>query len=149
MSSSTIADLSAPLPREEYEALGVMPLQDFDQASRARINEACTADRPPGRWLEAEVVAMPSRAFYEWHWRRGRDAREEREPLPRWLRTSIFKRDGGRCAYCDCELQPDRFHVDHVHPVALGGGNEPGNLVATCPPCNMSKGAKTLEEWLS
>jgi len=43
-----------------------------------------------------------------------------------------------RCAYCDCFL--DRFHLDHVVPLARGGADDLCNIVKTCPTCNVSKG---------
>jgi 5-methylcytosine-specific restriction endonuclease McrA len=43
-----------------------------------------------------------------------------------------------RCAYCDCSL--DRFHLDHVVPLARGGEDDLCNIVKTCPTCNVSKG---------
>lgn len=69
----------------------------------------------------------------------------DRRPIERGDREEIFERDGHRCAYCGTPSGP--FEIDHVHPWSRGGGNEPGNLVTACRPCNRSKGAKTLEEW--
>ena len=39
------------------------------------------------------------------------------------------------------------YHPDHVMPLALGGSNDAANIVASCPSCNMSKGAKHPIEW--
>jgi 5-methylcytosine-specific restriction endonuclease McrA len=39
-------------------------------------------------------------------------------------------------------------HVDHVVPIARGGLNEVGNLQWLCAPCNLSKGARLMSEWL-
>lgn len=50
-----------------------------------------------------------------------------------------------RCAYCDAPWE----HVDHVMPLALGGGEVVGNLVPACAPCNLSKGARNPYEWLA
>lgn len=50
------------------------------------------------------------------------------------------------CGYCDCDIS-DEYHIDHIRPLSRGGRNDPPNLLATCPSCNMSKGDKTLEEW--
>jgi hypothetical protein len=36
-----------------------------------------------------------------------------------------------------------RLTVDHVVPVALGGTDEPGNLVAACADCNTGKSSST------
>lgn len=40
------------------------------------------------------------------------------------------------------------FHIDHVLAVANGGTDALDNLVVACKPCNLSKGSKTVEEWL-
>lgn len=61
-----------------------------------------------------------------------------REPMPSELRRLILKRDGYRCRYCRRRKGP--WHVDHVHPVALGGTNAYENLVTACRRCNLKKG---------
>jgi 5-methylcytosine-specific restriction endonuclease McrA len=63
------------------------------------------------------------------------------------LRAQIFERDGNRCAYCGIAVTAVSGHVDHVMPRSRGGSDEPSNLVASCKPCNLSKGARTPEEW--
>lgn len=55
------------------------------------------------------------------------------------LRFEILRRDDHTCQYCG-ERAPDvTLHVDHVVPVALGGTDDPGNLVAACKDCNSGK----------
>jgi 5-methylcytosine-specific restriction endonuclease McrA len=56
----------------------------------------------------------------------------------------------GLCNYCRVDLdRGDRrsWHVDHVVPISRGGLNEIGNLVVACARCNVSKGARTPEDW--
>lgn len=45
------------------------------------------------------------------------------------------------CFYCgkDCT---GNFHWDHRIPIAAGGPDAEWNLVISCPPCNLKKGAK-------
>lgn len=62
------------------------------------------------------------------------------------VRFEIFKRDGFRCVYCSAGPTEEPLHVDHVHPVALGGDNRPENLVTSCRSCNLGKGARPLSE---
>lgn len=72
---------------------------------------------PPG-----EAAARPS----------GRDA----------IRASVWAKTGGRCFYCQHPLNPFLdFTIDHVVPVAKGGGDELANLVPACRLCNSRKGA--------
>lgn len=63
-------------------------------------------------------------------------------------RKAILNRDGWRCRYCGCDLTPGFAHIDHVVPLSRGGTNDDSNLCSACPPCNLSKHAKTPEEWL-
>lgn len=53
------------------------------------------------------------------------------------LRYEVLKRDGHRCYYCHTTELP--LTVDHVIPQALGGTDDPANLVAACSPCNSGK----------
>jgi hypothetical protein len=39
-----------------------------------------------------------------------------------------------------------KLHVDHVIPVAVGGHNDPDNLVASCADCNLGKSANLLDD---
>jgi 5-methylcytosine-specific restriction endonuclease McrA len=45
-----------------------------------------------------------------------------------------------KCNYCHKHL--DKFHIDHVMPLKLGGGNNIENIQLLCPNCNLRKGAK-------
>jgi 5-methylcytosine-specific restriction endonuclease McrA len=69
--------------------------------------------------------------------------------LPR-RRRQIFEESGGKCHYCETVLTLDgKWHIEHKHPRALGGGNEPSNLVASCVPCNMKKRDRTDQEFIA
>mgnify|MGYP006374615333 FL=1 len=54
-------------------------------------------------------------------------------------RFEIFKRDGFRCMYCGAHPPSVLLHVDHVKPVAEGGGNDELNLVTACERCNSGR----------
>jgi len=45
-----------------------------------------------------------------------------------------------RCVYCGSLLEFDVATLDHVHPLAHGGANAPGNVVLACAKCNRLKG---------
>jgi len=56
-------------------------------------------------------------------------------------RREVFARDGEQCTYLDseghrCEGRT-RLELDHIHPRALGGGDEPSNLRARCRAHNL------------
>lgn len=63
----------------------------------------------------------------------------------RETRLFVFERDGYVCGYCGEKISNP--HCDHIIPHSLGGSNEPDNLVTACPSCNLSKHARTPEEW--
>ena len=50
---------------------------------------------------------------------------------------------GHRCVYCGGPFE----HIDHVKPISRGGTNWPANLRPSCKPCNLSKHARTPDEW--
>lgn len=55
------------------------------------------------------------------------------------LRYEILRRDNHTCRYCGLRAADTELTVDHVLPVALGGGDEATNLVAACRDCNAGK----------
>jgi len=57
----------------------------------------------------------------------------------------VVARYRGCCAYCGVE--DDNLEMDHVVPVAKGGGHRIGNFVPACRSCNSSKNDKFLSEW--
>lgn len=63
----------------------------------------------------------------------------------------IYHEQNERCAYCgisiSLEIKGD-IHVDHIIPLSGGGSNWPENLALTCAYCNLSKGNKSLHEWM-
>lgn len=61
--------------------------------------------------------------------------------------STQFERQHRRCYYCDSKLK-NKYHVDHVIPLARGGSDAPDNLVIACAKCNQKKNAKLLREWL-
>ncbi|MCS4277383.1 hypothetical protein M2390_002589 [Mycetocola sp. BIGb0189] len=54
-------------------------------------------------------------------------------------RFEILRRDNYTCQYCGAKAPDVALHIDHVVPVALGGDDKPGNLIAACADCNSGK----------
>lgn len=54
------------------------------------------------------------------------------------IREKVLERDGRRCARCG---STKRLHIDHIQPVAKGGGPWLENLQVLCRTCNLQKGA--------
>ena len=67
------------------------------------------------------------------------------EPKPRSIskskRYQIWKRDGGACVKCGSKKG---LQVDHIVPVAHGGGCEEENLRILCGGCNLREGVKSF-----
>jgi hypothetical protein len=55
------------------------------------------------------------------------------------LRYEILRRDNHACRYCGATAPEATLTVDHVVPTALGGSDDPTNLVAACKDCNAGK----------
>lgn len=70
-------------------------------------------------------------------YKRGRDAKSNAR-----RRAWLLEVQRGRCGYCRAKLVPDKMHIDHVLPLALGGSNRRANLQLLCETCNLSKGAR-------
>lgn len=67
-----------------------------------------------------------------------------RKPLGKKTRFEIFKRDGFACQYCGATPPKVVLQVDHIVAVAAGGANDMDNLITSCQPCNIGKGANDL-----
>lgn len=55
------------------------------------------------------------------------------------LRYEVLRRDNHTCRYCGGSAPDVKLTVDHVVPQALGGSDDPTNLVTACEPCNSGK----------
>jgi hypothetical protein len=51
------------------------------------------------------------------------------------------------CPYCGLPLG-DSTHADHIYPVSRGGLSTIENMVLVCDQCNLSKGDRTLREFI-
>jgi len=69
-----------------------------------------------------------------------------RTPIRKSVRFEVLKRDSFTCQYCGASAPDVILHVDHIVPVAKGGGNEITNLIAACQGCNGGKSDKQLSD---
>ena len=65
--------------------------------------------------------------------------------LPYGTIPKLLKVQNGLCACCNTPL--DKYHVDHIMPLALGGRNVPENVQLLSPKCNQMKSAKHPDVW--
>lgn len=63
-------------------------------------------------------------------------------------RFEVLRRDNHTCRYCGGTAPNVVLTVDHVTPVALGGSDDPSNLVAACRDCNAGKASTKPDETL-
>jgi 5-methylcytosine-specific restriction endonuclease McrA len=61
----------------------------------------------------------------------------------RLSRRAVLARDGYRCQYCGSTRH---LTLDHVVPRSKGGTTSWENIVTSCAPCNVRKGAKLPAE---
>lgn len=62
----------------------------------------------------------------------------------------IFENQRGLCANCKKKLAKsgkNKYHVDHIQPLARCGSNAKENLQCLCPTCNHRKHAKDPFDW--
>lgn len=69
----------------------------------------------------------------------------QRPYIPEHIRRRVAQEARHRCGYC---LTPVRFtakqlHVEHIIPIAAGGGSDINNLWLACDLCNGHKGMRT------
>ena len=69
-----------------------------------------------------------------------------RKKLPKKIRFEVFKRDKFTCQYCGRKAPDVILEIDHITPVAEGGGDELINLVTSCRDCNRGKGKTLLSD---
>lgn len=60
-------------------------------------------------------------------------------PVTKRTRYEVLKRDNHTCRYCGATANDGPLTIDHVTPVALGGTDNPDNLVTACRDCNYGK----------
>ena len=61
-------------------------------------------------------------------------------------RFEVLRRDDYTCRYC--RSKENALTIDHVVPQALGGSDDPSNLVACCKDCNAGKSSATPDQAL-
>jgi 5-methylcytosine-specific restriction protein A len=57
------------------------------------------------------------------------------------VRAMIVRQQLGLCYHCKRPTPINEVELDHLAPLAQGGGNDLSNLYASCRECNRAKGA--------
>lgn len=76
-------------------------------------------------------------------WEHNRNARKRSSGgvLSKDLSEKLFTLQKGRCVCCRKPLG-EKYHLDHIMPLCLGGANEDWNIQLLCPACNHKKHRK-------
>ncbi len=67
-------------------------------------------------------------------WRKRRNSLQQKKAY-------LIKKFGPYCRYCKIRFSPRDLTLDHIVPIAQGGGDEMENLCLACSPCNEFKGS--------
>lgn len=69
----------------------------------------------------------------------------------KWIRPKkryqIYKRDGFKCVYCQCEFNP-HFTLEHVKVTSEGMDNDHRNLLTCCKVCNSVRSNLSIEKFM-
>lgn len=99
------------------------------QANKAAINERATEWKRANREKTAAAMA------------RRRAKASSGESFTKRDIEDLLVSQRGVCVACRSSLAAG-YHVDHVVPLKLGGGNDRTNIQLLCAPCNYAKAAK-------
>lgn len=107
--------------------------KDWYEKNRAHVIARADAWRKNNPERFAEI----SRARF--HRRRARIAGNGGSFSPEQIKE-LHSKQRGKCAVCSsCLIE---YQIDHIYPVATGGGSDIENIQLLCPPCNRAKAAK-------
>ena len=62
--------------------------------------------------------------------------------IPAETRKEVYRRDGWRCALCDCS---QTIQVHHAIPRGKGGSDSPQNLITLCARCHAAAHGMDLD----
>lgn len=133
--SPQYAVMKAKWRKENVEKLRVYEENRAKTVERRALTKACSA-----AWRKANPEVARN------HVRNRRAKLRDGGVLSKDIEKTLMAAQDGKCAICRrCILE--KFHLDHIIPVARGGRNEDDNAQLLCPPCNQSKGAKLPYEF--
>lgn len=91
-------------------------------------------------YSKAAYRANPEKAYTKKARRRARLANVLSERIYRWR---VYFDWNGLCGICWSFVDPTRWHLDHIIPIAKSGHHLYNNVQPAHPFCNISKGART------
>lgn len=144
--------------KKQYNAKNAELIAMQTKSYRERNDEVIKAQKREHYIRNKESISAKSRDYYERNTERFtayNRARKARKRSAQGSHTAkdvsfIFDSQRGLCANCKARLfksGKQKFHVDHIMPLARGGSNGKENLQCLCPACNLSKNAKDPISW--
>jgi len=119
--------------------------RDAAGATRRRSQYKTQDSRRYAQWAEANPERARANAKLQEQRRRARIARVLATlTAAEW--EAILEAAGRACIYCGSQT---RLTQDHLTPISRGGPHTAENVAPACLPCNQSKGAKAVAEFLS
>lgn len=109
----------------------------YRKANKAKISES----------LKLARVANPAKFAGHRNKRKRAVAERADGTLTSSVVQGLFSR-AKRCVYCSCKMAPSDKTIDHLVPIALGGGHTAANVVVCCVSCNCSKGSAPFSLWV-
>lgn len=72
----------------------------------------------------------------------------ERRALSPMRRLAVFEKSGGRCHICERRIQVgERWELEHVRPLALGGADDETNMAPAHVKCHAVKTKADNASW--
>lgn len=96
--------------------------------------------KPDGSWHEVACVYCGVAGRMSWH---------PPGTVPRYEWDGPFAHTRRVMGYYPMPIVSCSLEFDHRKPISRGGSNTSRNLVLACQTCNVSKGARTLPEWVA
>ena len=124
-----------------YEFLSINNWYDaWNLVCRGKARPLATYDQH----IRSERVTAPAPAVVQLNHHVTLGRRRQSFALP--THRNIWVREGGRCAYCGCQISLRQVTKEHVHPRSKGGKDTLLNVVAACEACNARKADHFLHE---
>jgi 5-methylcytosine-specific restriction endonuclease McrA len=132
--------------RKEIEAYRASHREEMRARQKAYRVEHPTKARAY-RVENRERILAYNRTYYQAHldlyWQQAvtRRARLHQSPIEKFTRAEIYKRDRGICHLCHKRVDPKRWDLDHLQPIARGGSHTRVNVAISHPKCNRQRSA--------
>jgi hypothetical protein len=94
-------------------------------------------------WNDFEAVDVPdypdlTEEEIEWAlWKLGQ--KDPQRLATPGQKQKAYQDQGGACYYCEVQVNPNRFHADHLVAHSKGGRTSTANIVCACVACNIAK----------